>query len=76
MIEEIADINIYHKEEAIIIIDDVRLFGKGPHKQNEVCNWEDISSEKILEIISTRVTNYYYLSSEICEKDRLIIHIK
>ena len=48
LIEEITNINMYHTDGAIIIIDDVRLFGSGPNKNNEVCNWEDISSEKII----------------------------
>jgi len=74
LIEEIKDINVCHKDSAIIIIDDVRLFGKGP-AQNEVCNWSDISSEKILEEFSDRIEQYYYLPSELCEKDRLIIHL-
>ena len=74
LIEEIRDINVSHKDSAIIIIDDVRLFGKGP-AQNEVCNWSEISSEKILEILADRINQHYYLPSELCEKDRLIIHI-
>jgi len=75
LLEETLCINRYHKDEAIIMIDDVRLFGSGPNKSGDVCNWEDITSEKILEIVSTRMKEYYYLPSHVCENDRLIIHI-
>lgn len=76
LLEEISDINEYHKDAAIIIIDDVRLFGMGPNKKNEICNWEDISSEKIIDLIQNRIIEQYYLPSELFDKDRLILHIK
>ena len=74
--EELNDINIFFKYKGIIIIDDVRLFGKGPNKKNEICNWEDINTEEIYKILNDRITDRYFLPSELYEKDRLIIHIK
>lgn len=74
--EELTNIIQHHKEEAIIIIDDVRLFGKGPSKGNEQCNWEDINIENIIQITESRLTKQYFLHSNLSENDRLIIHIK
>ena len=57
---------------AIIIICDVRLFGKDPNKQNEECNRKDINFEKI----TNHISNHYYLPSKLCEKDSVILHTK
>lgn len=73
--EEITSIISSHKDEAIIIVDDVRLFGKGPHKGTDICNWEEINIENILKIVKDRMTNHYFLPSSINNEDRLIIHI-
>lgn len=73
--EELTSIISNHTDEAIIIVDDVRLFGKGPNKGNCRENWEDININNILNIVKDRMTNHYSLPSSIYEKDRLIIHI-
>ena len=71
--EELENIVSFHKESCLIIVDDVRLFGMGPNKGNEVCNWEDINKEKILQIINKRLENFYFLPSELNQEDRMII---
>jgi hypothetical protein len=73
--EEITSIISSHTDEAIIIIDDVRLFGKGPNKGTEISNWEEINIENILKIVKDRMTNHYLLPSSINNEDRLVIHI-
>lgn len=70
LLEEVGLINNLFKHEAIIIIDDVRLFGK---KVNE--DWSQITEESLLNILNKRLLNSYGLSSEYAENDRLILHI-
>lgn len=75
LIEEISDINKLFISDGIIIIDDVRLFGKGPNKGDCNEDWENITVDSILSIVKDRIDKYYYLPSEIDISDRLVIHI-
>jgi hypothetical protein len=73
--EEITHINNLFKQDAIIIIDDFRLFGldKSSGKLGE--DWSDINKEHLLNILKSRINNVYHLDSVYDEKDKLIIHI-
>lgn len=73
--EELNNIMMNHEDEAIIIVDDVRLFGMGPNIGNEICDWEDINVDTIIEIVEKRMNKKYFLPSNIVINDRLIIHI-
>ena len=75
LIEEIQHINTLFRSEAIIIVDDVRLFGKS---KATGCNedWSDISRDKLLDILKGRTTDVYFLDSTCAKEDRMIIHIK
>ena len=75
MEEEITHINNLFQNDAIIIIDDFRLFGldKSSGKLGE--DWSKINKEKLLNILKPRINKIYHLDSEIAKDDRLIIHI-
>ena len=68
--EEITHINNLFINEAIIIIDDYRLFGSGKHE-----DWSLINKDNLLKILSSRLNKVYHLDSVIAKDDRLIIHI-
>jgi len=72
LLEEIELINKNFKNKGIIIINDVRLFGKKIGSED----WSDISKDKIFEILFNRITDFYYVESELDPQDRLVIHIK
>jgi hypothetical protein len=73
--EEITHINNLFQNDAIIIIDDFRLFGldKSSGKLGE--DWSEINKEKLLNILKARINKVYHLDSEYTIDDRLIIHI-
>ena len=76
LIEEIKYINTLFKNDAIIIIDDYRLFGKGPKIGGCNEDWEDITKDEILNILKDRTIDVYHLPSDLAVDDRLVIHIK
>jgi hypothetical protein len=73
--EEITHINNLFTNDAIIIIDDFRLFGldKSSGKLGE--DWSKINKENLLNILQARINKVYHLDSECAKDDRLIIHI-
>jgi len=76
LIEEISQINEMFKNKAMIIVDDCRLFGKGPKDgKGYPEDWTNISSEKLLDILKERLIDFYYLDSSCSKNDRLIINI-
>ena len=76
LFEELQIIHDTFIPNAILIIDDCRIFGKGPKYNNEVCNWEDISVIGVLNILSDRIDKTYFLDSSYAKNDRMIIHLK
>lgn len=63
--EELKNINDYFNYEAIIIIDDLRLFGTNIHE-----DWSEITKEKMLDILIDRVDSHLEIG------DRLVIKLK
>ena len=70
--EEITHINNLFEHDAIIIIDDFRLFGKSG-KSSEF--WSKINKDNLLNTLKSRVNKVYHLPSKLDRNDRLIIHI-
>ena len=79
LLEELSCIVSTFPHEAILIIDDFRLFEKGPNQMGDMysrCDWEAISKERVMECIQSRLVNHYHLSSNLHPEDRLVIHLK
>ena len=78
LMEELAAICRYFTHEAVVIIDDCRLFGRGPSQSGsrcELCDWEDICAESLLSVVRSRVSDTYYLDSSCAPNDRLVVHL-
>jgi hypothetical protein len=73
--EEITHINNLFTNDAIIVIDDFRLFGLNKLSGKLDEDWSEINKEKLLNILQGRVNKVYHLDSECAKDDRLIIHI-
>jgi len=73
--EEITNINNLFKQNAIIIIDDFRLFGLNSSSGLLGEDWSNIKKETLLEILKDRINKVYHLDSSCAKDDRLIIHI-
>jgi len=71
--EEITHINNLFQNDAIIIIDDFRLFGLD--KSTGMQDWSEINKDNLLNILKSRINKVYHLDSECSKNDRLIIHI-
>jgi len=69
--EEITHINNLFQNEAIIIIDDFRLFGFYSTSED----WSKINKDNLLNILKSRINKVYHLDSDAAKNDRLIIHI-
>lgn len=74
LIEELIQINDLFQNEAILIIDDYRLFGKNINMIG--LDWSDITKDNVLKCLQSRITQVYHLESECGKDDRLVIHIK
>ena len=73
--EEITHIHHLFTNEAIIIIDDFRLFGLDQSSGILGEDWSQISKENLLNILQSRIHKVYHLDSYHAKDDRLIIHI-
>lgn len=71
LIEEVTHIRNLFTPNAILIIDDCRMFGT---KYAE--DWSEISESGILKILEPRIEQYYYLDSDSAQNDRLVIHLR
>jgi hypothetical protein len=75
LVEELQHIYTSLKNEAIVIIDDCRLFGTSKATgHNE--DWSNINEETLIAAVGDRFDKCYYKDSTSAKNDRLIIHIR
>lgn len=73
--EEITQICNLFQQDAIIIIDDFRLFGLDKTSGKLEEDWSMINKDKLVDILKPRISMVYHLDSVSAKDDRLIIHI-
>lgn len=67
--------NKFKGAKSIIMIDDTRQFGNVYH--DGIIDWSEITETSILNCFKKlKVVEYFYISSEICENDRMIILVE
>ncbi len=71
LLEEVGAIVDACRPACIVVIDDVRLFGK---KGGE--DWSDISVEAILRRVASRLTSFDFFPSSHHPQDRMVLHLK
>lgn len=71
LLEEITHINSLFRGNAILIIDDFRLF-----ETDTDVDWSNIKKDTLLSILQDRITDVYHLDSVCAKNDRMIVHIK
>lgn len=69
--EEVRHICNLFEHEAILIIDDFRLFGCS----NDIVDWRNVNKDTLVSILQHRISKVYHLASSLTKDDRLIIHI-
>jgi hypothetical protein len=75
LLDEVAIISAGCLPAAIVIIDDFRLFGKGPNQGCEE-NWLDISKESVLDLVCERLATSFHLPSVLHPKDRFVLVLR
>ncbi len=75
LVEEVTHIQQFFPHEAILIIDDVRLFGLDASSGKLGEDWSQIHKDTLLSILGPRIREVYSLDSDCAKEDRLVIHI-